>query len=275
MSVADIAHQIDQEIADRVAEVQRLAAAHAVLTGVTAPSLLGDATGGGIVEMVAELPAAPVPEVERVEPRAPVVRSAAPVAPAGPLAVTVSLADVRVKLIERLELGAELGEDGWVSPTDLFRGVPGSRGRQLKALSALIDDGLVEDNGRLKRGRRVRAASRRTAPDEVEPAPDEDEDDDPVVPEPAPPARTVSRRVQKELERAVAPVDQLEQVFFGDTTRVRIARQVLNACETELRHPAALGAELMHNKQEVAYVMRELLQNGLLVEHDGKYGKAA
>ena len=94
-----------------------------------------------------------------------------------------------------------------------------------------------------------------------------------------PPAPPVSKRVQRELARDRAaqavPQDPVERLFPEDGARQRIARGVLKACQTELRHPAALAAEFVFNRNETAYVMRELAREGLLVEHDGKYGRAA
>lgn len=239
MALSDVARTIDEQLAQHLAEAQRLAQAYEVLTGERSPVL-------NRVELPAAPPAAlPEPAAEVDEPVD---------APAVP--------------------PSRGGTRDLIEQTIRDAGPAGAQNAEIKAAAHVADAGyhvrrLLADGRvvRLGRGPGTRYVHVDVHVGDV---PNDE------APPPAPP---VSKRVQRELARDRAaqavPQDPVERLFPEDGARQRIARGVLKACQTELRHPAALAAEFVFNRNETAYVMRELAREGLLVEHDGKYGRAA
>lgn len=246
-TVAEIAQVLDAELAERLPEIKRLADAYQTLTGEMPPTL-AQFTGGSVAEVVQlpavpadDLPPAPADEVETEAPAAPRQRSGGR------------------ERIEQLIL--EAGADG-IGRKALMEQAGLTATPIQKHVNTLLSACKVVRRGQARAAVYVHADHAGTTQLEAH---DYATVHGPVVTPP------VSPRVRRELERE----DPVERLFADDEARQRIARAALKSCETDLRHPAAVASENVLNRNEVAYVMRELHRAGLLHEHDGKYGRAA
>lgn len=274
-SIGDLARRIDAELAERLPEVRRLADAYVALTGERAPTLvrlmgaqaagrsaaaLGALEEGSGRDLAPDRGAEPAPAARSVS-----ASGSLPVGGAGRSAAGRRAArseDERVAAILRVLRKAAAEGDGWVRPKELYEAVGGRRVTHLQDVRRLLDAGVIEDNGRETLARRLRIASASEL--------SVSEAEGPVVGSEA--ERQVARSAVA--GGGVSGEVDVERLFPEDEPRQRIARAALRACADGPRWPAAVASEYVLNRQETAYVMRELAREGVLVEVDGEYRRA-